>query len=172
MHEDWWTSYMEGFSHWLRHGTTTGFPGGSVVKNTPASAGDTWDKGLIPGSERLPGGRNSNPPQYSCLENYMDGGAGQASVHEVLESQTRLSTYAPWHHHTSFRLSIGLFMWKKQKQKQKQNAWYFNYCCFRFSIEANKPNVYKNADHTFPVIELSDLCRFKPNPLHQTSSIN
>jgi len=77
------------------HGTTTGFPGGSVVKNTPASAGDALDKGLTPGSERFPGGGNSNPPQYSCLENSMDRGAWQATVHEVLESQTRLSTYAP-----------------------------------------------------------------------------
>ena len=39
-----------------------GFPGGSVVKNVPANAGD-W--GLIPGSRRSPGKRNGNPLQYS-----------------------------------------------------------------------------------------------------------
>ena len=49
-----------------------GFPGGSVVKNLPASAGDA---GLIPGSERSPGEENGNLLQYSCLGNPMDRGA-------------------------------------------------------------------------------------------------
>ena len=35
-----------------------------MVKNPPASAGDAGDVGLIPGSERFPGGRNGNPLQY------------------------------------------------------------------------------------------------------------
>ena len=52
-----------------------GFPGGSVVKNLPASVGDRGDVGLIPGLERSPGIGNSNPLQYSCLENPMDRGA-------------------------------------------------------------------------------------------------
>ena len=42
-----------------------GFPGGSVVRNLPANAGDV---GLIPGSGRSPGERNGNSCQYSCLE--------------------------------------------------------------------------------------------------------
>ena len=42
-----------------------GFPGGSVVKNPPANAGDVRDVGLIPGSERSPGEGNDNPLQYS-----------------------------------------------------------------------------------------------------------
>ena len=54
-----------------------GFPGGSVVKNLPANAGDV---SLIPGSERSPGDGNGNPLQYSCLENSMDRGAWQATV--------------------------------------------------------------------------------------------
>jgi len=45
-----------------------GFPGGPVVKNTPANAGDARDVGWIPGSGRFPGG-HGNPLQYSCLEN-------------------------------------------------------------------------------------------------------
>ena len=52
-----------------------GFPGGTVVKNLPASAGDTGDVGLILGPGRSPGVENDNPLQYSCLENSMDGGA-------------------------------------------------------------------------------------------------
>ena len=59
-----------------------GFPGGSVVKNLPANAGDS---GLIPGSERSPGEGNGNPLQYSCLENPMDRGAWRATVHGVSE---------------------------------------------------------------------------------------
>ena len=63
-----------------------GFPGGSVVKNLPANAGDV---GLISGLGRFPGVGNGNPLQY-CLENSMDRGAWWAEVHGVAESQTRL----------------------------------------------------------------------------------
>ena len=52
-----------------------GFPGGLVIKNPPANAGDTRDAGSIPGSRRSPGVGNSNPLQCSCLENSMDRGA-------------------------------------------------------------------------------------------------
>ena len=58
-----------------------GFPGGSVVKNPPANAGDTRDTGSIPGSGRSPGEGNGNPLQCFCLENPMDRGAWWASVH-------------------------------------------------------------------------------------------
>ena len=44
-----------------------GFPGGSVVKNTPANAGDTEDVGSIPALGRIPGGGNGNPLQDSRL---------------------------------------------------------------------------------------------------------
>ena len=46
-----------------------------MVKNSPASAGDLRDTGLIPGLGRSPGVRNGNPLQYSHLENPMDRGA-------------------------------------------------------------------------------------------------
>ena len=52
-----------------------GFPGGSMVKNPPANAGDTGDLGSITGLGRSPGVGNGNPLQYSCLENSMDRGA-------------------------------------------------------------------------------------------------
>ena len=52
-----------------------------VVKNPPASAGDTGDVDLIPGSERSFGEGNGNPLQYSCLENPIDRGAWRATVH-------------------------------------------------------------------------------------------
>ena len=59
-----------------------GFPGGSVVKNLPANAGDIRDMGSIPGSGRSPGGHGS-PLQHSCLENSMDRGAWWPTVHRV-----------------------------------------------------------------------------------------
>ena len=68
-----------------------GFPGGSVVKNSSANAGDSSS---VPGSGRFPGEGNSNPLQYSCLGNHMDRGACQTTVHGVAKSQPRLSTAA------------------------------------------------------------------------------
>ena len=50
------------------------------------------DPGLIPGSGRSPGEGSAYPLQYSCLENSMDRGAWKATVHDVAESRTRLST--------------------------------------------------------------------------------
>ena len=60
-----------------------------MAKNLPANAGD---RGSIPGSGRSPGGRNGNPLQYSRLENSMDRGDWQATVHGVTKSQMQLST--------------------------------------------------------------------------------
>ena len=64
------------------------FPGGSVVKNLPASVGDIRDVGLIPGFGRSPGGGHGNPLQYFCLENPMDREARWATVHRVSKSWT------------------------------------------------------------------------------------
>ena len=61
-----------------------------VVKNPPAIAGDVRDKSSIPGSGRSPGGGHDNPLQYSCLENPMDRGVWQATVHRITKSQTQL----------------------------------------------------------------------------------
>ena len=65
----------------------TGFLGGTVVKFPPASAGDTRDLGLIPGSERSPRGGNGNSLQYSPLKNPMDRGTW-ATVHGGAKSLT------------------------------------------------------------------------------------
>ena len=67
-------------------GNFTGdFPGGSVVKNPPANAGDS---GSLPGLGRSPGERSGNPLQYSCLRNSMHG-------------QRSLVGYSPWGHKES-----------------------------------------------------------------------
>ena len=65
-----------------------GFPGGSVVKNLPANAGDV---GSIPGMGRFPREENGNPLQYFCLGNPMDRGAQWATVHGVTKSRIPLS---------------------------------------------------------------------------------
>ena len=62
-----------------------GFPGGPVVKDLPANAGDV---GLIPGLGRSPAEGNGYPLQYSRLENPMDRGAWQVTVHGVSKSWT------------------------------------------------------------------------------------
>ena len=54
-----------------------------MVKNLPANAGDVRDTGLIPGLEGSPGEGNGNPIQYSCLENPIDRGVWQDTVHGV-----------------------------------------------------------------------------------------
>ena len=59
-----------------------------VVKNPPANAGDIRDVGSIPGSGGFPGREHGNPLQYSCLENSMDTGTWQATVHRVAKSRT------------------------------------------------------------------------------------
>ena len=48
------------------------------------------DLGLIPGLGRSLGEGNDNPLQYSCLENHMDRGAWQATVHGIIKSRTQL----------------------------------------------------------------------------------
>ena len=59
-----------------------------AVKNLPASTGDIRDVGSIPGLERSPGGGHGYPLQYSCMENSMDRGACQVTVHRVAKSRT------------------------------------------------------------------------------------
>jgi len=85
-------------SGWHQHTTTLSEPwsyiinswasqGALGVKNLPANAGDMSS---IPGSGRYPQEKNGNPLQYSFLENPMDRGTWQATVHRVTKSQTWL----------------------------------------------------------------------------------
>ena len=62
-----------------------GIPGGSVVKNPPASARDA---GSVPGSGRSPGGGNGSPLQDSCLGDPRDRGAWQAESVGSQKSRT------------------------------------------------------------------------------------
>ena len=73
-----------------------------MVENLPANAGDTGERSSIlsksgrsSGEEYFQSGIILDPPlQYSCLENPMDRGAWQATVHGVAKSQTQFSDQA------------------------------------------------------------------------------
>ena len=84
-----WTTQHLIQSRWSLH-ISAGFPGGSDCKATACSAGDP---GLIPGSGKPPGEGAGYPLQYSCLENSMDRGAWQATIHGVAKTQ-------PWNFHS------------------------------------------------------------------------
>ena len=71
---------------------TGGLPHDSDAEESACNAGDL---GSIPESGRSPGEGNSNPLQYSCLENPMHRGAWWATVHGVAKSWTQLSEQEP-----------------------------------------------------------------------------
>ena len=58
-----------------------------MVKNLPGRVGDPDS---IPELGRSPGDGHGYPLQFSCLENSMDRGAWQATVHGATKSWTRL----------------------------------------------------------------------------------
>ena len=72
-------------------------PGGAMVKNLPANAGDTRDAGAVLGSGKSPGEGTGNPLKYFCLENPMNRGVWRATVRGVTKSSTRLKRHAHTH---------------------------------------------------------------------------
>ena len=92
----------------LKYITCWVFPDGSDGKESACNVGDP---GLITGLGRSPGEGSSNPLQYSCLENPMDRGAWQATVHGVTKSQTQLSDFTFFHYYN--RYHPGLHNYRK-----------------------------------------------------------
>ena len=82
-----------------------------MLKNPQGNAGDIRDTGLIPGSGRSPGKGHGNTFQYSCLENPMDKGDFQATVHNVSKSRTQLKRLS-----TNTRNLIKSILVKKKKK--------------------------------------------------------
>ena len=79
-----------------------GFPGATSGEEPSLLMQETWEtqvQSLVSGRSR--GGEHGNPLQYSHLENPMDRGAWQTTVHSVLKNQTRLSNWACMHSHLS-----------------------------------------------------------------------
>ena len=94
-----------------------GFLDDVVVKNLFASAGDTRDMGLFPGSWRPSGVGNDNSFQYSCLENPMDRGVWWSTVHGItkIRKDQAHTEYTHTHTHTqkhkfSYTLQVNLNM--------------------------------------------------------------
>ena len=67
-----------------------GFPGGASGKETTCQCRRHKRCGFDPCVRKIPWRRKCNPLQYSCLENPMDRGDWQATVHRVSKSQTWL----------------------------------------------------------------------------------
>ena len=86
-----------------------------MVKNQPANAGDRC--GLIPGLERSPGEGNSNPLQYSGLENPMDRETQPATVHGVTKSQAWLKQFSmqQWYTEQIYYLVVSMSGWSRWK---------------------------------------------------------
>ena len=86
--------FLTNLSNIINYTLLRGLQGASQVvlmeNNPPANAGDVGDGGSIPGSGRPPGGGHGNSFQCSCLENPMDRGSWQATVHGIPKSQTKL----------------------------------------------------------------------------------
>ena len=80
---------------------------GSGSKVSACNAGDP---GSISGLGRSPGEGDGNPLQHSCLENPMDGGAWQATVHGVPKSGTRLSDFTHSLTHSKPRSTFLIFI--------------------------------------------------------------
>ena len=74
--------FLDYFSVVIFNNVAPDFPGGTMDKNPPANARDA---DLILELGRSPGVRNSNPLHYSCLENPMEIGAWQSTVHRVTD---------------------------------------------------------------------------------------
>ena len=75
------------------------FPGGALVKNPPASAGDPRDAGSVPGSGRSPGGGNANPLSILAWDiPWTEERGGLHTIRGIAQSQTRLSarTHMYW----------------------------------------------------------------------------
>ena len=94
-----------------------------MVKDPPANVGAAGDAGSICGLGRSPGGGNSNPFQYSCLENPMNRGVLQATVRGIPknweEKGTTEDEMAGWHH-DAMNMNLGK-LWVIVRDRE---AWY------------------------------------------------
>ena len=107
-------------------------------KESACNAGAVGDVSWVPGSGRYPGRGHGNPLQYSCLENTMDRGAWQATVHRVVKvghlahthahslrrgsaNRTHRSNLARclFLHHLWVKNGIYLFEWSKKSKGVK-----------------------------------------------------
>ena len=106
----------------------------SIGKKSACNAGDP---GLIPWSGRSPREGNGNPPQYSCLENSMDRGAWQTTVHGFTRVRhdlvTKPTTIIPW-------IFKKILYWPEEARHKR--VWF---CLYETLENTNK--CYNNKNH-------------------------
>ena len=115
-------------------------PGGSMVKNLPANAGDSGDAGSIPWSRRCPGEGNGNPLQNSCLGNPMGRKAWGATACGAPKSWTEHTA------HTSPALAGRFFTTEPPESPS-----------LKMTPTAN-PALLQCSHYSLPKISLSDSC--------------
>ena len=118
---------------WIWRVTQMAREGGTSGKEPATNAEDIRDAGLTPGSGRTPRRELGNPLQYSGLENPMDRGAWQATVHGVTKSQTWLNwlstpththAHAHTHTHTHIEYNTALLQSKQNSEYwEKEIIW-------------------------------------------------
>ena len=91
-----------------------------VVKNISVNVGDIREAGSIPGTGRSPGIGHVNPLQYCCLENPIDRGAWEATVHRITQSQSWLEQLS-MHEYTE-RETIRERKRKTETERNKQRT--------------------------------------------------
>ena len=114
-----------------------GFPGCTVVKSPPVTnARDTGEPGTNPGSGRHLGVENGNPLQYSCLENFLDRGAGRLqSMGSQRVGHNRAYTYTNICVSVSISIHIYIifFIFLSMSQDIEHNSlWYTAGSCYLF----------------------------------------
>ena len=92
-----------------------------MVKNPPAHAGDIRNTGSISGLGRSPGGGHDNPLKYSCLENSMDRGSWQATIHRVTKSWKQLKQLSKYYRYVPLN---GRYFFEEGKHYETNNVYY------------------------------------------------
>ena len=119
------------------------FPGGLLVKNPAASAGEA---GSIPGSGRSPGERHGNPLQFSYLENPLDRGTWGATVHRVSRVEHNLSTKLQL---VEFNLHVSLMAWPPRVSELESCFFFF----FKSALSAFQTGIKMGCIQMIPQVK-------------------
>ena len=85
-----WEAIVGNLMWFTEYSLCSGFPGGASGKEPTCQCRRLKRRGFYPWVRKIPWRRACNPLQYSCLENPMDRGAWQVTVHRVTRSRTQL----------------------------------------------------------------------------------
>ena len=100
---------QDGLLNWRLH-KYQDFPGDAGGKEPACQCIRCKRRRFDPGSERSPGGGHSNPLHYSCLENLIERGAWQATVHRLKRRLKLDTTEATQHKYQASWWQHGLLL--------------------------------------------------------------